>query len=66
MDFIISSGLITLIAAIPVPLLAVPYAAPNARKSGKQIKTKRYLRAKLEIRPYLVMKKLIRLLRSLV
>ena len=35
MDFIISSGLITLIAAIPVPLLAVPYAAPNATKLGK-------------------------------
>ena len=29
-DFIINSGLITLIAAIPVPLFAVPYAAPKA------------------------------------
>jgi len=29
-DFIISSGLITAIAAIPVPDFAVPYAAPNA------------------------------------
>lgn len=31
-DFIISSGLITDMAAIPVPDLAVPYAAPRARK----------------------------------
>lgn len=31
-DFIISSGLMTLIAAIPVPDLAVPYAAPRAVK----------------------------------
>lgn len=31
-DFTISSGLITLIAAMPVPDLAVPYAAPNAVK----------------------------------
>jgi len=29
-DFIISSGLMTAIAAIPVPDFAVPYAAPNA------------------------------------
>lgn len=32
MDFIISSGLITAIAAIPVPALAVPYAAPKAKE----------------------------------
>ena len=31
-DFMINSGRITLIAAIPVPLLAVPYAAPRAIK----------------------------------
>lgn len=31
-DFIISSGLITDMAAIPVPDLAVPYAAPSAAK----------------------------------
>ena len=29
-DFMISSGLITDIAAIPVPDFAVPYAAPRA------------------------------------
>jgi len=29
-DFIMSSGLITAIAAMPVPDFAVPYAAPNA------------------------------------
>jgi len=29
-DFIISSGLITDMAAIPVPDFAVPYAAPKA------------------------------------
>lgn len=32
-DFIISSGLITDIAAIPVPDFAVPYAAPRAKKN---------------------------------
>jgi hypothetical protein len=32
MDFIISSGLITDMAAIPVPDFAVPYAAPRAEK----------------------------------
>lgn len=31
-DFMINSGLITDIAAIPVPDLAVPYAAPSAEK----------------------------------
>lgn len=35
MDFIISSGLITDMAAIPVPDFAVPYAAPRA-KNKKQ------------------------------
>lgn len=30
MDFIMSSGLITDMAAIPVPDFAVPYAAPRA------------------------------------
>lgn len=30
MDFMMSSGLITDMAAIPVPDLAVPYAAPRA------------------------------------
>lgn len=30
MDFMMSSGRITDIAAMPVPLFAVPYAAPNA------------------------------------
>ncbi len=34
MDFMISSGRITDMAAMPVPLLAVPYAAPNAKKNG--------------------------------
>lgn len=29
-DFIINSGLITPIMLIPVPLLAVPYAAPTS------------------------------------
>ena len=29
-DFIIRSGFITAIAAMPTPDLAVPYAAPNA------------------------------------
>jgi hypothetical protein len=29
-DFMINSGLITDIAAIPTPDFAVPYAAPNA------------------------------------
>lgn len=32
-DFIISSGLITDMAAIPVPDLAVPYAAPRAKEN---------------------------------
>jgi len=32
MDFIISSGLITDMAAITVPDFAVPYAAPRAKK----------------------------------
>lgn len=32
MDFIINSGRITDIAAIPVPDFAVPYAAPRAKK----------------------------------
>lgn len=31
MDFIINSGRITDMAAIPVPDLAVPYAAPRAK-----------------------------------
>lgn len=35
-DFMISSGLITLIAAIPVPLLAVPYAAPSAETNENE------------------------------
>ena len=35
-DFIISSGLITLMAAIPVPLFAVPYAAPRAKFENEQ------------------------------
>lgn len=30
MDFMINSGLMTDIAAIPVPAFAVPYAAPRA------------------------------------
>ena len=34
-DFIISSGLITDIAAIPVPDLAVPQAAPRAERDHK-------------------------------
>lgn len=33
MDFMISSGLMTDMAAIPVPLFAVPYAAPKALKT---------------------------------
>jgi hypothetical protein len=37
MDFMISSGRITAMAAIPVPDLAVPYAAPSAEnKDSKQ------------------------------
>lgn len=36
MDFMISSGLITDMAAIPVPDLAVPYAAPSAAKSNSK------------------------------
>lgn len=36
MDFMMSSGLITDMAAIPVPLFAVPYAAPNAGKGKKK------------------------------
>lgn len=34
-DFIINSGLMTLIAAIPVPDFAVPYAAPSAKENEK-------------------------------
>lgn len=37
MDFMMSSGLITDMAAIPVPLFAVPYAAPNAAKEKKKV-----------------------------
>lgn len=33
-DFMISSGRITDIAAIPVPDFAVPYAAPSATQNG--------------------------------
>lgn len=37
MDFMISSGLMTDMAAIPVPLFAVPYAAPKAeRRRGRK------------------------------
>lgn len=36
MDFMMSSGRITDMAAMPVPLFAVPYAAPNA-KVGREI-----------------------------
>lgn len=32
MDFMMSSGRITDMAAMPVPLFAVPYAAPNAEE----------------------------------
>jgi len=35
-DFIISSGRITAIAAIPVPDFAVPYAAPSAEHTDTQ------------------------------
>jgi hypothetical protein len=35
MDFMISSGRITDMAAIPVPDLAVPYAAPRAATHSK-------------------------------
>ena len=39
-DFMIRSGRITLIAAIPTPLLAVPYAAPRAGgKRGRERET---------------------------
>lgn len=42
-DFIISSGLITDIAAIPVPDFAVPYAAPRAvRKKDNLIHVRKY------------------------
>jgi hypothetical protein len=37
MDFMIRSGLITLMAAIPVPDFAVPYAAPNALKTTADV-----------------------------
>ena len=33
MDFMISSGRMTDMAAMPVPDLAVPYAAPSAEKT---------------------------------
>lgn len=36
MDFMISSGRITDMAAIPVPLFAVPYAAPNATQRQRE------------------------------
>ena len=36
-DFIISSGLMTDMAAMPVPDFAVPYAAPRAIKMKKII-----------------------------
>lgn len=36
-DFMINSGRITDIAAIPVPDLAVPYAAPRAMENEKKI-----------------------------
>lgn len=35
-DFMINSGRITDIAAIPVPDLAVPYAAPRAMENEKK------------------------------
>lgn len=38
-DFIISSGLITDMAAIPVPDFAVPYAAPSAIINREREKT---------------------------
>ena len=34
-DFTIKSGLRTPIVAIPIPLLAVPYAAPMSTEKGK-------------------------------
>lgn len=34
-DFMMSSGRITDMAAMPVPLFAVPYAAPNAEKERR-------------------------------
>ena len=37
MDFMMSSGRITDIAAIPVPDLAVPYAAPRATTNSELI-----------------------------
>lgn len=40
MDFIISSGLITDMAAIPVPDFAVPYAAPRAIMEKRKINQK--------------------------
>ena len=43
MDFIIASGLITAIAAIPVPDFAVPYAAPIAKLPGKKVNEKVHL-----------------------
>lgn len=36
-DFMISSGLITPIAAIPTPDLAVPYAAPKQQKTMEAV-----------------------------
>ena len=37
MDFMINSGLMTDMAAIPVPDLAVPYAAPRAEKTMAEV-----------------------------
>ena len=37
MDFMMSSGRITDMAAMPVPLFAVPYAAPNAAEERRKI-----------------------------
>lgn len=39
MDFMMSSGRITDMAAMPVPLLAVPYAAPSARGGAGEKQT---------------------------
>ena len=38
-DFMMSSGLMTDMAAIPVPLFAVPYAAPKAEREKNALDT---------------------------
>lgn len=41
-DFMMSSGLMTDMAAIPVPLFAVPYAAPKAEREKNALDIPKY------------------------